>query len=124
MKDDYAYKKLVVYTKAVDFVAHVYNLLKNFPKEEQYALCDQLRMAAVSIPSNIAEGMGCVSAKERAHFVEISYGSLLEVNCQMDVARRLGYINEIEQKMVDSESIELAKMLSGLRASLLSTLDS
>ena len=65
-----------------------------------------------------------MSAKERAHFVEISYGSLLEVNCQMDVARRLGYINEIEQKMVDSESIELAKMLSGLRASLLSTLDS
>lgn len=124
MKDDYAYKKLVVYTKAVDFVAHVYNLLKNFPKEEQYALCDQLRRAAVSIPSNIAEGMGRVSAKERAHFVEISYGSLLEVNCQMDVARRLGYINEIEQKMVDSESIELAKMLSGLRASLLSTLDS
>ena len=122
--EEYSYKKLMVYSRAVDFVAHVYDLLKHFPKEEQYALCDQLRRAAVSIPSNIAEGMGRRSAKDRAHFVEISYGSLLEVNCQMDVARRLGYINEEEHKTIDSESIELAKMLSGLRASLLSTLDS
>lgn len=58
MEEDYAYKKLKVYGMAVDYVAHVYALLKKFPKEEQYALCDQLRRAAVSIPSNIAEGMG------------------------------------------------------------------
>ena len=122
--EEYSYKNLKVYSKAMDFVAHVYALLKQFPKEEQYALCDQLRRAAVSIPSNIAEGMGRMSAKDRAHFVEISYGSLLEVNCQMDVARRLGYITEVEHKTMESESIELAKMLSGLRSSLLSSLDS
>lgn len=122
--EEYSYKNLRVYSKAVDYVVHVYNLLSKFPKEEQYALCDQLRRAAVSIPSNIAEGMGRMSARERAHFVEISYGSLSEVNCQLDIAQRLGYINEKEHKMMDSESIELAKMLSGLRASLLSTLDS
>ncbi len=124
MEEDYAYKKLKVYGKAVDYVAHVYALLKKFPKEEQYALCDQLRRAAVSIPSNIAEGMGRISAKDRAHFIEITYGSLLEVNCQLEIAQRLGYILSEEWSMERAESEELSKMLSGLRTSLLSTLNS
>ena len=124
MKPDYAYKKLQVYSKALDFVTHVYTLLKNFPKEEQYALCDQLRRAAVSVPSNIAEGMGRFSIKERAHFIEIAYGSLLETNCQLEIASKLGYIGEKELITIDNECAELARMLSGLRASILSSLDS
>lgn len=124
MKPDYAYKKLQVYSKALDFVTHVYTLLKNFPKEEQYALCDQLRRAAVSVPSNIAEGMGRFSIKERAHFIEIAYGSLLETNCQLEIASKLGYISEKELITIDNECAELARMLSGLRASILSSLDS
>lgn len=96
MNDEQKYRKLLVYEKATTLVVHVYKLLKKFPKEEQYALCDQLRRAVVSIPSNIAEGVGRISNKDRAHFIEIAYGSLLEVNCQMDVAKRLGYIAEEE----------------------------
>ena len=119
MDDELNYKKLKVYNKALDFVTHVYALLKKFPKEEQYALCDQMRRAAVSVPSNIAEGMGRLSNKDRAHFIEIAYGSLMEVNCQLDVALRLGYITEEELKAESEESRELAKMLSGLRASVL-----
>ncbi len=97
----------------------VYELLRKFPKEEQYALCDQLRQAAVSIPSNVAEGVGRVSEKERAHFMEIAYGSVLEVNCQMEIAQRLGYISETELESIDAKSQELASMLSGFRKSIL-----
>lgn len=57
----------------------VYGLLKQFPKEEQYALCDQLRRAVISVPSNIAEGSGRASAKDQAHFIEMAYGSQMEV---------------------------------------------
>ena len=120
MKDEQKYRKLLVYKKATTLVLHVYALLKKFPKEEQYALCDQLRRSVVSIPSNIAEGMGRISEKDRAHFLEIAYGSLMEVNCQLDVANRLDYITNDELKEMDEECVELARMLSGLRASILS----
>ena len=63
MKEEQKYRKLLVYEKATTLVVHVYELLKKFPKEEQYALSDQLRRAVVSIPSNIAEGMGRISIK-------------------------------------------------------------
>lgn len=119
-----SFRNLNVYIKAKELVVKVYELLKKFPKEEQYALCDQLRRAAVSIPSNIAEGMGRISAKDRAHFIEIAYGSLLEVNCQLEIAQRLGYILSEEWSMERAESEELSKMLSGLRTSILSTLNS
>ena len=121
MTDEQKYRKLLVYEKATALVVHVYTLLKKFPKEEQYALCDQQRRAVVSIPSNIAEGVGRISTKDRAHFLEIAYGSLLEVNCQMDVAKRLKYITNEELTEIDQECIELARMLSGLRASILQT---
>lgn len=120
MKEEQKYRKLLVYEKATELVVYVYALLKKFPKEEQYALCDQLRRAVVSIPSNIAEGVGRISQKDRAHFMEIAYGSLLETSCQMDVAMRLGYITEEELAEIDKECVELARMLSGFRASVLS----
>ena len=119
MNDKQKYRKLLVYEKATTLVVHVYALLKKFPREEQYALCDQLRRAVVSIPSNIAEGVGRISDKDRAHFIEIAYGSLMEVNCQMDVAKRLGYISDEELTNLDQECVELARMLSGLRSSIL-----
>ena len=96
----------------------MYALIKKFPREEQYALCDQLRRAAVSIPSNIAEGMGCVSDKEKAHFLEIAYGSLMEVECQLDIAVKLNYITENEYLEIDKESVELERLLSGLHSSV------
>ena len=104
------------YIYAKELVKKVYELLKKFPREEQYALCDQLRRAVISLPSNIAEGTGRVSSKDQAHFFTIAYGSLMEVLAQMDVACDLGYIsndefNEIE-KLIDTE----AKLLTGLVA--------
>ena len=124
MSEVMKYKKLQVYNKAIELVVHVYALIKKFPREEQFALGDQLRRALISIPSNIAEGMGRVSTRDRAHFVEIAYGSLMEVNCQLEIAMKLGYISIEELSAENKECEEIARMLSGLRVSLLSTLDS
>ena len=110
------YKKLEVYTVGKELVLHVYELLKRFPKEEQYALCDQLRRAVISVPSNIAEGLGRLSEKEQVRFIEIAYGSLLEVETQLELACDLHYISEEDldgvMALVDRE----AKLLSGLRS--------
>ena len=95
-------------------VKQVYALLKQFPREEQYALCDQLRRAVISIPSNIAEGSGRMSAKDQAHFYSIAYGSLMEVLAQLDVACDLGYITKEEFKSFEIIIDEEAKMLTGL----------
>lgn len=89
----YDYKELDVYKESKRLVTMVYALLKQFPKEEQYALCDQLRRAVISVPSNVAEGLGRYSAKEQVHFIEIAYGSLREVDCQLEIACDLGYIS-------------------------------
>lgn len=119
MDNIFHFENLVAYQRGMDLVEHVYILLKKFPKEEQYALCDQLRRAVVSVPSNIAEGIGRYSNKEKAHFVEISYGSLMEVACQLSIAQRLGYITIEELEGMKSEIENIAKPTSGLRASLL-----
>ena len=94
MNEDFSYRNLRVYKQAKSLVVYVYNLLRFLPKEEQYALCDQLRRAAVSIPSNIAEGMGRSSIKEQIHFIEIAFGSLNEVMCQLELAMELKFITE------------------------------
>ena len=109
------HKNLRVYKEAKELVILVYQLLRKFPHEEQYALCDQLRRAVISIPSNIAEGMGRVSHKEQIHFLEIAFGSLMEVGAQMDVATDLGYISAQELELTELKIDALAAMLSGLR---------
>ena len=92
--NDFFYKKLDAYKIAKEFTIYVYSLLKEYPPFEQYALCDQLRRATISVPSNIAEGMGRMSIKERIHFLEISYASMTEVLCQLDISESLGYITK------------------------------
>lgn len=119
MSDIFNFETLAAYQRGMDLVEHVYALLKTFPKEEQYVLCDQLRRAVVSIPSNIAEGMGRYSNKEKVHFLEISYGSLMETYCQLNIAKRLGYISEEVLKGLASEIENIARPLSGLRSSLI-----
>ena len=110
-----SYKKLAVYAKSRPLVVTVYSLLKHFPAEEKYALCDQLRRAVISVPSNIAEVSGRTSAKDQAHFFEMAFGSLMEVNCQMDIACDLGYIEPIELNQIEELIRKIAAMLSGLR---------
>lgn len=115
-----AYKKLVVYQKAKKLVLLVYALLRKFPVEEKFALCDQLRRAIVSVPSNIAEGLSRYSEKEKVHFLEIAFGSLMEVECQLEIAKDLLYITEEEYKEIDLEIADEAKILAGMRSNLIS----
>lgn len=109
------YKKLEVDTVGKELVLHVYELLKKFPKEEQFALCDQLRRAIISVPSNIAEGLGRVSTKEQIHFLEIAYGSLREVDCQLDIAKDLAYISDDELSDVEKQIEKVAALIAGVR---------
>ena len=110
------FRNLNVYIKSKELVKQIYELLKKFPKEEQYALSDQLRRAVISIPSNIVEGSGRNSQKDQAHFYNIAYGSLLEVFSQLDIACDLGYISKEEFNQLELLINEEAKMLSGLIA--------
>ena len=87
------YRELEVWQMSMGLCESVYGLLRKFPAEGKYALCDQLHRAGVSIPSNIAEGNGRGSATEDARFVSIARGSLFEVRTQLELAKRLGYIN-------------------------------
>ena len=111
------YKKLVAYQRAKDLVKAVYDLLRGFPKEEQYALCDQLRRAVVSVIANIAEGTNRQTYPDKIHFLEIAYGSLMEVHSQMDVACDLGYISAVNLMFIEELIIGVVKPLSGLRLS-------
>lgn len=111
----FGYRKLIAYQKAKELVKRTYKLLKKFPSEERYVMCDQLRRASVSITSNIAEGINRYSVKDKSHFIEMSYGSLMEVSSQMEIAEELGYITSDERQSMDLLIEEVAKLLSGLQ---------
>lgn len=112
------FQRLDVYTLAKELVKDVYRLLRQFPDDERYALCAQLRRSAISVPSNIAEGMGRWSAKEQMHFIEIAFGSLAEVLSQMDIAKDLGYISGEDFHLILDRYSNISRMLSGLRKSI------
>jgi len=105
---------LIAYQKAKEIVKRTYKLLKKFPPEERYALCDQLRRASVSITSNIAEGVNRFSVRDKAHFIEIAFGSMMEVSSQIEIAEELGYITTEDRMSMDALVEEEARLLSGL----------
>ena len=115
----FTFEKLSVWIKSKELVKDVYTLLNHLPYTEKHALCDQLRRAIVSVPSNIAEGSGRPSAKERVRFSEIAYGSLMEAFCQLQLAVEVGYIPAESIEQLRPKFEEVAKMLSGFRKSLL-----
>ena len=113
--EGFGYRKLIAYQKAKEVVKRTYKLLKKFPKEEQYAMCDQLRRASISITSNIAEGMNRYSVKDKNHFLEMAYGSLMEVSSQFEIAEELGYINNADRQNMDVLIDEVASLFPGSR---------
>ena len=115
---DFYYRKLLVYQHAMMLLEDVYHLTKQFPSSELHGLTNQIQRAAVSIPSNIAEGVGRFSIKDRIRFIDISNGSLMEVMCQLEIAQRLGYISEDDFKKQEINIATIAKMILGLRKNL------
>jgi four helix bundle protein len=113
-----SYRDLKAWQKAMELVREIYRVSRGFPKEELFGLMSQLRRAAVSIPSNIAEGHAKLSRKEYQHFLGNARGSLAEIETQILIARDLGYINEIDMNHVLNLSAEAGKVLNGLINSL------
>ena len=108
------FRKLKVYTLAKDLVKNVYLMIDTLPSKENYALCDQLRRAVISVPSNIAEGLGRSTSKDKGHFMQIAYGSLMEVLAQVDIACDLGYISQEQFQKLEELIVEESKLLHGM----------
>jgi four helix bundle protein len=111
----YSYKNLNVYQDAKAFVVAVYKLLDRFPDSEKFALCNQIRRAAISVTSNIAEGVSRTSNKEKIHFLEIAYASMMEVDSQLDVSIELGYITIEQYELINKQINNIGRQLSVLR---------
>ena len=111
----FSFENLKVYQSARHLVKEIYLLQNHFPKEERYALGDQVRRAAVSITANLAEGSGRQSLKEKIRFIEIAFGSMTEVFCELQTACDLSYITTEQLDALRPQFTEIAKMLSGLR---------
>jgi four helix bundle protein len=118
------FEKLEVWKKAIDFADFVYKQTRHFPSDERFGLTNQIRRAAVSISSNIAEGTSRSSKSDFARFIEIATGSVFESVSQAFIARRESFFSEDQFQEIYADAEELSRMLSGLRKSLLSTLNS
>ena len=112
------YKDLVVWQKAMDLTVEIYRLTKNLPKDELYGLTNQLRRAAVSIPSNIAEGNARFSTKEYLHFLSIARGSIAEVQTQLLLCIKLDYLTQDDIATATSLHNEIERMLNSMIAKL------
>jgi four helix bundle protein len=111
---DFGFEKLSVWHKAKDLALFTYRITKGWPKKETYGLISQLTRAAVSVSANIAEGTSRFSDKEQKRFLEIAYGSNIEVLSHLMVSQGLGYCNDTELAEAKAKILEISKMLSGL----------
>ena len=118
------HKELLVWQKAMQLVVDVYNLIRLLPKEETYGLSDQMRRAAISIPSNIAEGNARSSQKDMVHFLYIAQGSRAELETQLELCELVGYISKERLEHVLMQTQEIGRMLSGLIKSTLQQISS
>jgi len=112
------YQELIVWQKAMDLVEEVYKASRTFPGEEIYALTSQLRRAAVSIPSNVAEGQGRRTTQDFLRHLSIAYGSLLELETQVLIATRLRYLAQGKCQDILNMTAEVGRLLNGLMFSL------
>jgi four helix bundle protein len=116
--DGKPHRKLKVWRAGMDFVVELYKELENFPARERFGLAAQLRRAAVSIPSNIAEGAARRNTKELMQFLYIARGSLSELDTQLEICFRVGHFKEGAHNHLASKLEEMSMMLNGLIASL------
>jgi len=112
------YQDLIAWQKSMDLVAAIYSNTQSFPAEERYGLSSQIRRAAVSVPSNIAEGQGRGSDAEFVRFLNIAHGSLREIETQILIAQRLAYFNATQTETLLADCSEVGKLLNGLIRSI------
>ena len=110
------HKDLIAWQKAMDLVTQIYQVTRQFPRDERFGLISQLRRAAVSVPSNLAEGFARNSRNELHHFVGQARGSLSEVETQIELSKRLGYLQPEAASRLLGNIGEVARLLTGLRS--------
>ncbi|MBC8128259.1 MAG: four helix bundle protein [Gloeobacteraceae cyanobacterium ES-bin-144] len=115
----FGFERIEVWRRAIEFADIVYATTRQFPSDERFGFTNQMRRAAVSISSNIAEGSARISRKDFARFIEIATGSLYEVISQAYIGRNQGFLSAIDFKVLYDAAEEQIRMLSGLRRSLL-----
>jgi four helix bundle protein len=115
----FRFEKLDVWQNAISFANDIYSHTRSFPADERFGLTSQMRRAAVSVSSNVAEGSSRASDVEFVRFIEIGYGSLMEVVSQSHIARDQKFLDDSAFQAIYDESERVARMLSGLRSSLL-----
>ena len=113
-----SYRDLIAWRKAMSLVREIYDATRLFPRDELYGLTSQLRRAAVSVPSNIAEGQARFSSKEFAHFLSQARGSLVEIETQILIAQDLGYLSATKTLQLLQQAAELGRVLNGLITSI------
>ncbi len=110
------HRDLLVWQKSIALVTDIYRVTRSFPREELYGLSSQIRRAAVSVPSNLAEGHGRNSRREFRQFIGQARGSLVDLETQLEIARNLGYLSDVVASDLLSRASEIARMLNGLKA--------
>ena len=115
------HKKLIAWQKSMDLVVSIYDVTRAFPKEETYGMVSQLRRAAVSVPSNIAEGAADRTTDQFRNFLSTAIGSLNEINTQLELALRVGYLSEERHDLIQAAVDECLAVTYGLKRSLRST---
>jgi four helix bundle protein len=118
MINERPHKKLDVWKKSIDMVALIYEATKSLPRDEDYGLKSQMRRAAISVPSNIAEGLTRRTIVDKLHFLNIAQGSLSEIDTQVELCLQLKYFDAINHEKIETRLVEIQKMLSGLSRSL------
>ena len=113
-----SHKDLVVWQKSMDHVMHIYGITREYPKDELFGIVSQMRRAAVSIPSNIAEGYGRIYNKETAKFLSNALGSATELEAQLIISKDLGFLTIENAELLLGENAEVIRMLSSLIKSL------
>lgn len=112
------HKKLKVWQSAIDLVIKIYKRTEQFPRGEEFGLKSQLRRAAISVPSNISEGLTRKTPKDKSHFLNIAQGSLSEIDTQAEISVRLGYFSEVEFVDLETDLVKVQMLLSGLSRSI------
>lgn len=115
----FPHEKLEVWQLSRNLAKRIYELTAGFPKAEQFGLVNQLRRASVSVMSNLAEGSGRTGARDQSHFSQMAYGSLLELDAQLQLSKDLGFLSEAGYYEVREEISRLANKISALRSSQL-----
>jgi four helix bundle protein len=118
MINERPHKKLELWNESMELVSSIYELIKQFPHEEEFGLKSQLRRAAVSVPSNISEGLTRRTTADKLHFLKMADSSISEIDTQFEIALRLKYISRINFESIENKIVTVEKLLGGLIRSL------